>query len=358
MVLALVWGGAAIGLALLAQPRMGHRLAAWCARPVVACGFVVAVVLVGLLAYPVIDGRSATGGGSDADDGVFLVMDALRDGGDPYESVTYLGNAATTGPGSALWFLPVGSRTLYPLGIAAAIALTIAAIRWSHGRWQEAGGVALLLAASVPFWEGVGQGSDHLVFACSLVWAACALRSPEARRDRWLLVLAAVVVGELATSRAVFGFVPALAASSLWWRDRRSALLFGGVGTAVVVGLHAWLIARSGWDDYDPVQQLVVKGNDELPATGQTVLVLGIVAGIVLVVDELGRRHEARVEVLLLAGVAVPMSAVAIAGLWSEPLEVWSGANYLLDGLVLAAYWVTIRLLPPEPQPIPPPPPG
>ena len=59
-----------------------------------------------------------------------------------------------------------------------------------------------------------------------------------------------------------------------------------------------------------------------------------------------------------LAGLAVPMTGVAIAGLWSEPVEVWSGANLLLDGVVLAAYWVTSRWLPLGPQPAPRPPPG
>jgi hypothetical protein len=354
----LVWVGAAVGLVVLTEPAVRDRVVGWCRAPWLACGFVLVVAVVALVAYPVFDGRRDSGRGSDADDGVFLVLDGLRDGGDPYAEVTYLGNPATTGPGSVLWFLPVGTRTLYPVGIAAAVALTVAAVRWRHGRWEEAGCTALLLAASVPFWQGVGQGSDHVVFACSLVWAVCALRSPTVLGDRRLLVLAAVVVGTLSTARAVFGFVPALAAMALWWRDRRSAAIFGGVGTAVVVALHAWLIARSGWDDYDPVQQLLVKGGDELPAIGKAVLAVGIAAGAALVLRELRRRDRARAELLLLGGVAVPMGAVAIAGLWAEPVEVWSGANYLVDGVVLAAYWVTSRVLPTGPTPAPPPPPG
>lgn len=352
--MAVVWSGAAVGVDALRRPAVLRRIVAGCARPTVAVAFVAAVAVVGLVTYPVFDGRSATGGGSDADDGVFLVIDALRHGGDPYALDTYLGNPATTGPGSGLWFLPFGTRALYPLGLALAVAVTLALVRIAHGRWEEAGLVAVLLGASVPFWEGVGQGSDHLVIGCSLVWAVCLLGSTRVRADPRLLAAGAALVGVLATARAVFIVVPALAAAGLWWRDRRAAATFGLVGTAVAVALHAWFIGRSGWDGYDPVQQLVVKSGDELPGAGKVVLVLGLLAGAALVLRELRRRHDARVEVLLLAGIALPMAAIAVAALFAEPIDVWSGANYLLDGVVLGAYWFTIRLLPgPRPTPSP-----
>jgi hypothetical protein len=346
----LVWAGTAFGLVSLRDQRVLATVARWCGRPLVAVGFVAAVAVVGSIAYPVFDGRSATGGGSDADDGVFLVIDSIRDGSDPYARVTYLGNPATTGPGSGLWFLPFGTRALYPLGLALAVAVTIGLVWAAHDEWRHAGLVALLLGTSVPFWEGVGQGSDHLVIGCSLVWAVCLLRSRRVLADPRLLVAGAVLVGTIATARAVFIVVPALAAAGLWWRDRRAAGTFAVVGTAVALALHGWLIARSGWDGYDPVQQLFVKSGDELPGAGKVVLVLGIVAGAALVRRELRRRAAARVDVLLLAGVALPMTAIALAALFAEPIDVWSGANYLLDGLVLAAYWFTTRLLP-EPPP-------
>lgn len=350
--------GAAAGLAALVRRRDLRASVIDVAREAwVPVAFVVGVLAFGLLAYPTFDGRRDVGGGSDADDGVFLVLDAIRDGGDPYALDTYLGGAPTTGPGSALWFLPFGTRSTYPLGIAAAVALTVAGLRLAHGRWDEAGLVAVLLAGSVPFWEGVGQGSDHLVFACSMVWACCALRRRARPLDVRVVAAAGVVVGVLATSRALFGVVPLLAAASLWWRDRRAALVFGAIGTAVALGLHAWFIGRSGWDGYDPVQQLLVKGGDETPAGGKVLLALGALAAAATVARELARRHEARTEVLLLAGVGIPMSAIALAGLTAEPVEVWSGGNYLLDSVVLAAYWLTIRLLP-EPPPAPSPPPG
>lgn len=353
----MVWSGAAAGLLALRRRSVVQRVARVAARPALAIGFVVLVAVGAVVAYPVFDGRSASGGGSDADDGVFVVLDGLRHGGDPYASDTYLGNAPTTGPGSALWFLPFGTRRLYPLGIAAAIALTMALVRWAHDEWQHAGMVAMLLGASVPFWEGVGQGSDHLVIGCSLVWAACALRprGPGRPLDPRVVVAGALLVGTLSTARAVFGVVPLLCAAALWWRDRRAALLFGGVGTAVVLALHAWFVSRSSWDGYDPVQQLLVKSGDELPDTGKALLLAGLVVGGALTVLELRRRAGARVEVVLLAGVVTPMSAIALAGLTAEPIDVWSGANYLLDGVALTAYWVSRRLLAPPPSPSPPP---
>jgi hypothetical protein len=359
--LAVVWGGAAAALLALARTAadppewlVAVRRTAW--LPV---GFAVAVLVVGLVAYPVFDDRRSTGGGSDADDAVLLVIAGLRDGRDPYVVDTYLGNPPTTGPGTAFWFFPFATQATYPIGIALAVAVTIAVLRMSHGGWDQAGLVALLVGASVPFWEGVGQGSDHLVFACSLVWAACYLRPRPRPLDPTVTVLAAVAIGTLATTRTVFAFVPALAAAAAWWRNRRAALLFGGVGTAAVVLLHAGFISRSGWDGYEPIQQLVVKSDEDLGVVGQVVVVASIAAAAVGVVLELRRRAEARVDVVLLLAVAGPMSAIAVAGLLTaESTSIWSAGNYLLDGLVLGAYWFTTRALLPEPRPARQPPSG
>ena len=126
-----------------------------------------------------------------------------------------------------------------------------------------------------------------------------------------------------------------------------------------MVLLHTGFVALSGWDDYDPVQQLVVKSDEDLGAAGRVVVVASIVAAAVGVVLELRRRAEARVDVVLLLAVAGPMSAIAVAGLLTaESTSIWSAGNYLLDGLVLGAYWFTTRALLPEPPPARQPPPG
>jgi hypothetical protein len=348
---------------LVALARTADAPPAWLVtvrrRPWLPVGFAAAVLVVGLIAYPIFDERRSTGGGSDADDAVLLVIHGLREGRDPYAVDTYLGNPPTTGAGTAFWFFPFDSRSTYPLGIALAMAITIAVLRSSHGGWDQAGLVAVLLGASVPFWEGVGQGSDHLVFACSLVWAACFLRPRPLPLDPTITALVAVVVGALATTRVVFAFVPVLAAAGIWWRDRRAAVVFGGVGTAVVVVLHAAFIRFSGWDGYEPVQQLVVKSDEDLGTAGKVVVVVGVLASAIFVLRELRRRADARVDVLLLISVAGPMSAIALAGLLTaDSTATWSAGNYFLDGVVLAAYWFTIRRLLPVPPPEPRPPPG
>ncbi|MDQ3293572.1 MAG: hypothetical protein M3527_03870, partial [Actinomycetota bacterium] len=71
----------------------------WPSLALVAVALAVAVV-----AYPVFDERRSTGGGSDADDAVLVVLDNLEAGvHDPYETDTYLGNPPASGPGSLVW---------------------------------------------------------------------------------------------------------------------------------------------------------------------------------------------------------------------------------------------------------------
>jgi hypothetical protein len=311
-----------------------------------AIGFAALVTVVGLTAYPVFDARESTGGGSDADDAVVLVIEGLREGTDPYAADTYLGNPATAGPGSAVWFFPWSSQSTYPIGIALAVAVTILVLRVATGAWSTPTLFAGVLGASVPFWEGVAQGSDHLPFACSLVWAAAFL---DRRRPPPSVVAAlalGLALGVLATSRAVFLFVPAVAAATLWWRDRRAALALGVAGTGIALALHAALIARSSWDGYDPVQQLLVKSDEDLSTAGRVLVIIAIVAAAVGVLAELRRRADARVDVVLLIAVGVPMIAIAIAGLLTarEPSD-WPAGTYFLDTVALAAAWVTGSVL-------------
>jgi hypothetical protein len=337
--LAAVWTLTAVGLTWL------HRRAPSVSRARLdrawpALAFAGAVAIVGLIAYPIFDARESTGGGSDADDAVVLVIDGLRTGQDPYAVDTYLGNPPAAGPGAALWFFPWSSRGLYPIGIALAVGVTVAVLRAASGGWAWPTLFAALLAASVPFWEGVGQGSDHLPFACSLVWAAAILDRRRPPPGLALAIALGAALGVLATTRAAFFFVPAVAAATLWWRDRRAALVIGAVGTAAVVGLHAAFIALSGWDDYAPVQQLLVKSDEDLNNAGRALVVAGLVVGIVGVVAELRRREESRVAVALLLAVGAPMTAIALAGLLtaSEPSQ-WSAGSYLVDTVALAAAW-------------------
>ena len=147
------------------------------------------------------------------------------------------------------------------------------------------------------------------------------------------------------TTRAAFGHVPVLVGLALWRRDRRAAVVVGAVGTATVLALHAVLIARVGWQEYTPIQQLLVKSDEDLSDLGRAVVVAGVVAAAVLVLRAV-RRGQLSPAPLLLAGVATPMVAIALAGLLvARGPSSWSAGSYFLDTVPLAAYWVAARVL-------------
>jgi hypothetical protein len=337
-----VWGGGLAAVVALhrRRPALPHPAA-------VVAVVLAAVAVVALAVYPPVDARRSSGGGSDADDAVLLVVDGMRSGHDPWAHETYLGNPITAGPGSGLWSLPWSTRRTYPIGIVVAVAGTAAVLRWATGSWREPAGWAVLLALSIPFWEGLAQGSDHLPFACSLVAVAAVVdRRPGPLGPR-LAVLTGIGIGVLATARAVFGFVPALAAAARWRDDRRGALVLGGVGTAVVAGLHAWGLSRSGWDGYTPIQQLLVKSDEDLGTVGRLLVVLGAVAGVALVVRLLRSPTHPSAVALLLTGVGLPMVSIALAGLLrADGAASWSAGNYFLDTVALAAGWVASSTAP------------
>jgi hypothetical protein len=296
--------------------------------------------------HPVVNDRGNDGAGTDADDAVLVVIDGIRHGADPYEGVTYLGNPPANGPGAAVWFWPFASARTFSLGLVVALAVTLAVLRWSTGGWQVPSLVAVLVAGSIPFWEALAQGSDHLVAACAMTWgAAVAARWRSATLRVAGVASAAVVIGVLATIRVPFGVVPALVAAAWWWRDRRAALVFGMVGTATVVALHAAFIAWSGWDGYHPVQQLLVKSDEDLGPSGRWIVAAGCAVAAVVVVMELGRRVAARPEVVLIAGVGIPMASIAVAGLIrADGPSSWSAGTYLLTGLVATATFVAVEV--------------
>lgn len=334
--LVLVWGASALGAWRLLHGGVPPAVRRMIATPWPAVALVALVAACGVFVYPDVDGRRSTGGGSDADDGVVLVVDRLRDGLDPYGADTYLGNPPTTGPGSALWGLAFPGRRAYACAVVLALSAALAVLRRWCGSWEVPSLTALLVGASVPFWEGVAQGSDHLTMAAGLavVTAAAGRRArPGGPWVAWAL-LAAVI----ATWRAAYLHLPLLLAMALWSRSRQAAVVVGAVGTAAALAMHGALLARTdGWDAYDPVQQLLVKSDDDLTAGGRALVVATIVGAGVVVLAEL-RRRAPRAEVLVLAGIGAPMAAVALAGAaTAEDPAAWSEASYLLPTLVLAA---------------------
>lgn len=350
MAIVAVWTGTVVGLRLLLAGRI--RLPRLVDGPGPAALFVALTAAAALFVYPAVDDRQSVGGGSDTDDAVLVVLDGIRNGDEnPYGTDTYLGNPPASGPGSLVWFAPVGTRALYPLGLIAAAAALVAALRWATGGWRTASLTVALVAGSLPWWEALAQGSDHVPLACALAGAAAladrATRraASGARLDPGLAVVGALVLGTLATTRAAYAHVPLLVAVALWRVDRRAAVAVGAAGTAVVVALHGALVARVGWDDYAPVQQLLVKSDEDLTSVGRAVVAVGVLGAVVLVAAFLLRRPAAGPAPLLLAGVGAPMVAIAVAGLLTarEPAQ-WSAGNYFLDTVPLAAYWVVAKV--------------
>lgn len=312
-------------------------------RPWAPAALVAAVALCTLVVYPAVDGRRATGGGSDADDAAVLVAGRLRSGEDPFAADTYLGNPPTTGPASALWAVPFPGRRSYAAGTAVALAATLLLLRrWSRG-WAVPAATALVLAGSVPFWEGVAQGSDHLPMACGLAVAVVAAERLQRQGGTpgtpgWRAAGLAAAAGVLATWRAAYLHLPVLLALALWRRSPRAAVLVGVGGTVLAVALHLALLARTdGWGAYDPVQQLLVKSDEDLSATGRLAVAAGTAAAGAVVLAE-ARRPLPRPAVLVLAGIGGPMAAIAVVGAVtaSDPAA-WSEASYLQPTLVLAS---------------------
>ncbi len=311
------------------------------AGPIVVGGFLAAVLVCALVVYPVIDGRRADGSGADVDDAVLVLLDGIRDGVEnPYAVDTYLGNPPASGPGALVWFFPFGTRTLYPFGIVAAVGLLFVMLRRWTGSWLEPGIAAVLLGVSVPFWEAVAQGSDHLPFACGLAATAVYFdRRRGAMVPTGAVAVAVVGLGALATFRFAFLHVALLVGAALWQQGRRRlGLVVGLGGTAVAVVLHAALIARSSWETYAPVHQLFTKSQDDLTGAGTAILVAALTATVVALMVALRRSGGPRVATMLLIGIGGPMSGIALAALTTAraPAE-WSAGGYFVDCLALAA---------------------
>jgi hypothetical protein len=144
--------------------------------------------------------------------------------------------------------------------------------------------------------------------------------------------------GVLATWRAAYLHLPLLLAVARWRHDRRAAIVTAVAGTAVALVLHAVLLSWTdgGWDAYDPVQQLVVKSDEDLAAWGRGLLIAAVAASAFVVFVEASRRQP-REEVVVLAGIGGPLAAIAIAGvLGADDPAGWSESSYLLPTLVVA----------------------
>lgn len=308
------------------------------ATPWPSAVLVAAVAACALFVYPAVDDRRSTGGGSDADDAVVLVVDQLRDGEDPFARDTYLGNPPTSGPGSVLWAAPFPGRRAYGCAVVVALGLTLAALRRRFAGWEVPSLTALVLACSLPFWEGVAQGTDHLAMACGLA-AGVTAAADLPRRSSWAPAGPVALAGILATWRAAYLHLPVLLGLALWRRSPRVALVLAAAGVGLALVLHGVLLSwTDGWDAYDPVQQLVVKSDEDLDGFGRALVAAAAVAGAAVVVAELRRGAGTRGSVLVLAGLGAPLGGIAVAGaLTAADAAAWSEASYLLPTLVLAS---------------------
>lgn len=333
-----VWLASAFGAWALVTGRLRRALPdRVLSSPWPSAVLVAAVAVVAVAVYPAVDDRRSTGAGSDADDAVVLVVDQIADGRDPFARDTYLANAPTTGPGSVLWAFPWPGRDAYGVAVVPALGLSLLALRRWCGGWAVPSVTALVLAASVPFWEGIAQGTDHLAMACGL--AVLAVGVGQVHRTSWAVPAFAVLAAVVATWRAAYLHVPVLLAIAVWRRSRRDAAVLALVGTGLALALHGVLLSwTDGWDAYDPVQQLVLKSDEDLGAAGRAVGVLATAAGAAVVVAE-ARRPRPDPAVLALAGVGAPLAGIAIGGLLEagESAAAWSEASYLLPTLVLAS---------------------
>lgn len=300
-----------------------------------ALGLVAVAVLTALL-YPIADGLSAQGRGSDGDDAMIVGLQSWLAFGNPYHLRTYFGNPLSPGPGWIALAAPFSATHTYALIVVAALALCAWAARGAGVAWGRINLAFGLLFSSLATWEMTVTGIDHLPIA--LLFLAIALRALKSSNP-WEWLVLGLLVGSLASARVVFFYWPLLLGFALLpLRGWRVACMVGGVGFAAVLLWHGWGFATSP-DGYHPWH--VVQKTDNYGADGgQLFLILTLAAcaltGLLMLLN--WWRWPPLLHLWL--GVGVPLACTGLGDLAvSGNLGNANLASYLLLGAPLMLAW-------------------
>jgi hypothetical protein len=309
-------------------------------RKIVVAALLLLFLVAALVVYPIADGRKAQGMGSDQDDALILTCTRLLSGQDPFNAVTYLGNAPSPGPGWVILVAPLVALHGYVLLTPIFLTLLVLLLDRMASR-PDAAGLALVLFATSPlFWEWMVIGSDFIAIGILFVLVLAGVHSAWGRKPGISAISVALAVAAV-TSRVIFVWIVPLIAVLLRRRGygKAAAFVVAVVVPALALHLYFYSLDPAGYSPF----HLLNKGPRILGP-----LVLPIAACATLGVGgwmALRARDElASWALALWAGLAVPLGFVGFSDLFrcAGDFAAWEGAGYLLLTTPLAVAWFVL----------------
>ena len=209
-------------------------------------GFLVGVWLL----YPIANGRSESGAGSDADDALLLASSRLLSGEFPYSERTYLGNPVSPWPGSVLVFALL--RTLVDnAALINLIVLFLGLLVLSRIDLSLTFLVTSALFMSPLAWHSLATGNDYIATSVTCACVGMRLLTAKMAQERtaylWTLPLGVLVASRSITLVIVVGVFAAI------WSTRtpREAVLSAAavLGVGLVVSLPFML---ASYEEFSP----------------------------------------------------------------------------------------------------------
>jgi hypothetical protein len=199
----------------------------------------------------------------------------------------------------------------------------------------------LLLASSLAIWEFLIIGSDLLALGALIVVLLLLARVAASLPA---VVILTLLTAAAATSRLVFGHLPALVALTVWPINRRNALVVGVGGTVVTGFLHAAFYAW-GPGEYGPLQTLGYWDTVAWPPlVGPGFIACAIVAVVMLKVNDV---QPGRALLVAWFGLFTPLALGAFGDLamrgWDLPA--WEGMKYVIPSMPFLAAYVGLQAI-------------
>ncbi|MDD9912047.1 MAG: hypothetical protein OXR68_07645 [Alphaproteobacteria bacterium] len=295
--------------------------------------------------YPRADALSKVGRGSDADNAIIDAAQAFWNGSHMYSVETYFNNPISPGPGWVLLASPLVLAGVYWLLTPFLLGLTAQVLRKTTGSWQVPNALMLILGSSLAWWELTVVGGDLPALSCALLILAALTHTIKTPTQ---LIVIALLMGVVATSRIVLFYLPVLYALILWSKNPRWAVTYALVAGATCLGLHSFFAMTSA-GSYPPLH-LLGKGGSIMPTKAKVAaLFICGAAGIEILRQIFQHRvtsFSQHVYVLWL-GIFTPLSLVALADLIftrSGEFNIWEGANYLFPPLLCGVTLILLRL--------------
>jgi hypothetical protein len=288
--------------------------------------------------YPVLDAYRNVGRGSTADDAVILSINNLVTEGHFYAKTLPGAIPISPGPGwlllNALFVLCRCYFLLTPFYVAGMI--------WIYMRLYKNGIVPLLvlllLSSSPVFWELMFTGNDLIAVGCSFAIIVMLLYHYSVQTDVRIislpLIILAVLIGCVATSRVVFIYFPLLVRILIGKIKPAKSLFIFAVSLTAALALH--IVFYLTCEHYQPLH-LYSRG---ITNVGLPLIIVGVVgaAGILTAIVKIEVRPSLEsflqwVFVLM----AIPLLLISLGEFlhFESSISRWEGANYFMPVIPL-----------------------